>query len=174
MLTALYSSLFNPARDRDLSYSVALVIGALVVLTLTLNTAGALGLGPAGVLPLLVVYTLAGLAGWFWFTASVNLVAQWFGGQGTGRTTAYVMAQGLLPLIFTAPAIAALNWSESFGALFTLAISISVLVLWGIGIQKIHQISWFEALLTLGITFALTGLALMGLIVWPLMLALGM
>lgn len=174
MLTSLYSALFRPTADRLSHDRVALVIGALVLIVLILNAAGAIGVGPWGVIGIGILFAFAGLVGWYWLSASVNLVAQWFGGQGTGQATAIAITQGLFPLILTAPAIAAGEWSVGFGALFSLAISIGVLILWVIAIREAHYLSWWKAIVTLVVTFALSGFALLGLLIWPLMLGLGM
>jgi hypothetical protein len=41
------------------------------------------------------------------------------------------------------------------------------------GIREIHHLHWWQAIAALVLTFVLSGLALSGLFLWPLMLILG-
>ncbi|MGF1495605.1 MAG: Yip1 family protein [Elainellaceae cyanobacterium] len=173
MLDALYSTMFRPTSDRAFAAQLALPIGLLVIVILTLNAAGALGVGAFGVILLTMTFLFAGLLGWYWFSASINLISQWLGGAGNGRSTALAIAQGLFPLIFTGPAIAAMNWSEALGAIFSLLIFVSLLVTLVIAIRRAHHFHWWKAIAALVITLTLSAFALFGLVLWPLMLALG-
>ena len=106
MLNSLYTTFFRPVEMR-FSAQAAIAIGLLIVFILALNAAGAVGLGVGAVIGFSLLFLFAGLLGWFWLSAAVNLLAQLFGGQANGRATTIAIATGLYPLIFTAPAIAA-------------------------------------------------------------------
>jgi hypothetical protein len=173
MLNSLYTTFFKPSEIR-ISPQASVIIGLLVVFVLALNAAGAASAGVGGVLAFAFLFLFAGVLGWYWLAASLNLLAQLFGGQGNGRATMQAVAQGLWPLLLTGPAIAASNWSSILGGLFSFAISIGVCVTLIFAIRRVHQLDWIPAILCLLITFSLSFLALSGLIVWPLMIFLGM
>lgn len=172
MLDTLYGSLFRPSQGR-VTPQVGLMVGLLIVLVLALNAGGAVGLGAGGVIGFILGFFLAGLLGLFWLTAAVNLLAQLLGGQGSGRATLIAITLGLWPLLLTAPAIAAASWSATLGALFSFAVTLGVFVTLTVAIRRVHHLSWLKAILCLAITLVLSGLALLGLIVWPLMIFLG-
>jgi hypothetical protein len=172
MLAQFYTLAFRPNVGQR-SPSLALAIGGLVTLTLALNAAGQIGSGLVGVIGFTLLFAIATLIGWFWLAAGVNVLARFFGGQGTSGQTLLAIAQGLWPLLLTGPAVAALQWSEVFGGLFSLAVSIGTLLTLTLQIQIAHQFSWWGATLSLVGTLILSFFALFGLIIWPLMLFLG-
>ena len=104
---------------------------------------------------------------------SSNLIAQLLGGQGDGRATLEGIARGLWPLLFTGLAIAAANWSILLGQLFSSAVTLGVFITLIIAIRQVHRFSWLKASLCLILTLILSGLALSGLFLWPLMIILG-
>lgn len=173
MLDSIYGTIFKPAQVRTTT-SAAIAIGLLSVLILAFNAAGSANLGAGGIISFTGLFLFAGVLGWYWFSASVHLLVQLLGGQGNITATLRATAQGLWPLLFTAPAIAAARWSTLFGALFSLAISIGVFVTLTATLSQVHQLSWLKTLLSIAITLALSFLALSGLILWPLMILLGM
>lgn len=173
MLDSFYTTFFRPSAAR-FSAPVAIAIGLLIVFVLALNAAGTAGFGIGGAIGFIVLFAFAGLLGWFWLSAAVNLLAQLLGGRADGSTTMQVIAQGLSPLILTAPAIAASKWSDALGNLFSFAISIAVLVTLAIAIRNAHQLTWLKSILTLAISLAVSFLALSGLLLWPVMVILGM
>lgn len=173
MLDSLYTAMFRPAPEVRVSSQAAITIGLLALFILALNAAGAAQLGVAGVIGFTLLFQFAGLLGWYWLSASVNLLAQLIGGQGNGRTTLLAIAQGLWPLLLTGPAISATQWSNTFGALFSAAITLGTFVTLVIAIRDVHHFGWLQAILCLFTTLVLSGLALLGLILWPLMLILG-
>ncbi|MDV2994564.1 MAG: hypothetical protein N4J56_004218 [Chroococcidiopsis sp. SAG 2025] len=173
MLNSLYTTFFRPVEMR-FSAQVAVAIGLLVVFILALNAAGAAGLGVGGIIGFTLLFLFAGLLGWFWLSAAVNLLAQLLGGQADGRATMSAIATGLYPLIFTAPAIAASRWSQALGDLFSFLISIAVFVTLTIAIHHVHEISWWKSIFCLAIAITVSLFALSGLILWPVMIILGM
>ncbi len=172
MLDTLYISFFRPADLRHPTQA-ALLIGALVILVLALNAAGAVSLGVTGVVAFTLLFLVAGLLGWFWLSASVQLLAPVLGGQGNSRTTLEAIARGLWPLLLSGPAITAANWSATFGALFSLALSLGTLLSLTSAIRYAHQMGWLQAAICIGLTLSFSLLALLGLVLWPMMLVLG-
>lgn len=173
MLDAIYGTIFRPTQVRTTT-AAAIAIGLLTVLILAFNAAGSANLGAGGIISFTGLFLFAGILGWYWFSASVHLLAQLLGGQGDIAATLSATAQGLWPLLFTAPAIAASRWSPIFGALFSLVISLGIFVTLTITISQAHQLSWLKTLFCIAITLALSFLALSGLVLWPLMIILGM
>ena len=173
MLDSFYTAIFRPASEIRSPIQTAIVIGLLVVLIMALNAAGAAGLGVGGIIGFGVLFLFAGSLGWYWLGASLNLVAQLFGGQGNGRDSLSAIAHGLWPLLLTGVAIAASQWSQTLGAVFSVAITVGVLGTLAIAIHRVHQLSWLSSILCVAITFSLSFLALFGLILWPLMIILG-
>lgn len=172
MLDSVYAALFRPGEIR-FPKRAAVTIGLLVVLVLALNGAGKANLGIGSMIGLALLFLFAGVLGWYWLGASINLIAQLLNGQGDGRTTLEGIAYALWPLLFTAPAIAAANWSVVLGQLFSSAITLGVFITLIIAIRHVHRLSWLKASLCLLITLILSWLALSGLLLWPLMIILG-
>lgn len=173
MLDSFYTTFFRPSIAR-FSAPVAITVGLLIVFVLALNAAGTAGLGIGGAIGFILLFAFAGLLGWFWLSAAINLLAQLLGGRADGSTTMQAIAQGLSPLILTAPAIAASKWSEALGNLFSFAISIVVFVTLVTVIRNAHQLNWLKSFLCLAIALTVSFFALSGLILWPLMIILGM
>ncbi|MGV2830027.1 Yip1 family protein [Myxosarcina sp. GI1(2024)] len=172
MLDSVYAAFFRPGEIR-FPTRAAIAIGLLVVLVLALNAAGKTNSDLGSIIGFVLLFLFAGVLGWYWLAASVNLIAQLLGGQGDGRTTLEGIARGLWPLLFTGPALAAANWSIILGQLFSLAVTLGVFITLIIAIRHIHRLSWLKASLCLVITLILSGLALSGLFLWPLMIILG-
>ena len=172
MLDSFYNAIFRPAEVRR-SAQAALAIALLVIIILALNAAGAVNSGVGGLIGFTILFLLSGGLGWYWFAASMNLIAQLLGGQGDGPTTMQATAQALWPLLLVGPEAAAARWSGGLGALFSLAISIGILITLVNAIRRTHQLSWVLATLCLVITLTLSFLALFGLFLWPLMIILG-
>ncbi|MDV2994610.1 MAG: hypothetical protein N4J56_004264 [Chroococcidiopsis sp. SAG 2025] len=127
MLDSLYTTFFRPTAAR-FSAPVAIAIGLLIVFVLALNAAGTARLGIGGAIGFILLFAFAGLLGWFWLSAAVNLLAQLLGGRADASNTMQAIAAGLAPLILTAPAIAASKWSVALGNLFSFAISIAAVI----------------------------------------------
>lgn len=172
MLDSLYTNLFRPDQSR-LSLDISILVGLLVALVLALNAAGAVNVGVLGAVGFLFVFVWAGLLGLFWLTAAVNLLAQLLGGQGGGRSTLLALPQSLWPLLLSGPAIAATNWSGTLGNTFSFLILLGTYTSLTGAIHQVHQLSWLKSALCLAMTLALSGLALMGLFLWPFMIFLG-
>ena len=172
MLDTLYSSLFRPTPER-VTPQAGIIIGLIIVLVLALNAGGAVGLGAGGVIGFTLGFLLAGLLGLFWLSAAVNLLAQLLGGQSGGQATLIAVTLGLWPLLLTGPAIAAAKWSATLGSLFSFVATLGAFVTLTVAIRRVHHLSWIKAVLCLTSTLILSGLALLGLIFWPLMIFLG-
>lgn len=172
MLDSLYSTLFRPSETR-FSTSVAWGLWLLLSVVLAFNAAGVIGLGSKGALTLIVAFISGGLLGWYWLSASVDLLARLMGGQGDVQTTMVATAQGFWPLLLTAPAIAVKAWLPSLGELISLAITLWVLFALVRGIRQAHHLSWGRSILCLVITMVLSVFTLLGLFLWPLMILLG-
>ena len=172
MLDTLYVSFFRPADLRQ-SAQATVIIGGLVILVLALNAAGALGLGVKGVIGFTLLFLLAGVLGWFWLAAAVQLLATLFGGQGTSQDSLAAIARGLWPLLLSGPAIAAAQWSPSLGALLSLALNLGTFFCLAIAIQDAHQLNWFLAAFCLALTLGLSLCTLLGVFLWPVMIVLG-
>ena len=172
MLDSLYSTLFRPSETR---FSTVATWGLWLLLgvVLAFNAAGVIGLDAKGTIVLAIAFVLAGLLGWYWVSASIDLLARLMGGQGDVQTTMSAITQGFWPLLLTAPAITIKNWSPVLGELISLAIIIWVLVALVRGIRQTQNIDWGRSILCLAITGILSGITLLGLILWPLMIFLG-
>ncbi len=173
MLEALYSTLFHPNEASEDQLSTAWGVWLFLGGVLALNAAGAIGLGAKGVLVLAVAFILAGLLGWFWFSAAVSLLAHLLGGQGSIPGTMAAIAQSLWPLLLTAPAIALKAWLPALGELSSLGIGVWVLVILTRQIRRVHRLSWGRAVLCFVLTVGLAVLAPLGLLLWPFMIILG-
>ena len=172
MLDSVYTAIFRPFEIR-FPRKAAVAIASLIILVLALNAAGTTNSGVGGVVGFALLFVFAGTLGWYWLAASVNLIAQLFGGQGNGRESLLGMVWGLWPLLFTGVAMAASNWSIILGQLFYWIIILGTLVTSAIAIRYVHKLSWLKTGLCLGITLILSLLALSGLLLWPLMIILG-
>lgn len=172
MLNSVYTAIFRPFQIR-FPAPAAITIGLLVVLVGALNAAGTTNLGVGGVIGFALLFLFAGMLGWYWLAASVNLIAQLLGGRGNGLATLQGTAWGLWPLLFNGVAIAAANWSVGLGQLLSLLAILGVFVTLTVAIRQVHQFSWLKASLCLGVTLILSVLALSGLFFWPVMIVLG-
>lgn len=172
MLDSLYSTLFRPSETR---FSIAATWGLWLLLgiVLALNAAGIIGLEAKGTLALAAAFVLGGLLGWYWLSASIDLLARLLGGQGDVQTTMSAIAQGFWPLLLTAPAIVVKDWVPEFGELVSLAITVWILFALVRAIRQAHSLNWGRSVLCLAATGILSGAALFGLILWPLMILLG-
>lgn len=172
MLDSLYSTLFRPSETR-FSISAAWGLWLLLGIVLAFNAAGVIGLGSKGVLVLAVAFISGGLLGWYWLSASIDLLARLMGGQGNVQTTMSAIAQGFWPLLLTAPAIALKTWLPGLGEVISLAVTLWVLFALIRAIRQAHHLNWGRSILCLVITVVLSVCALLGLFLWPLMILLG-
>ncbi len=172
LLDGLYNSWFRPELGRP-QLPVAIVSILLVLTVLSLNAAGATNSSAAGWLGWFCLFLLGGAIGWFWLSASVHLLARLLGGIGSVTDTLGAVAQSLWPLMLTGAANQAIQVSPRGGLLFSLAINLWVVVNWVRSVGREHQLPWVRAVLCVGGAIVLAELALVGLILWPLMLALG-
>jgi hypothetical protein len=173
MLDAFYATIFCPQESRS-SVPVALLIGLLAILVLSLNAAGALRTGAGGLIALLFTFSFAAIVGCFWLSAAVHLLARWLGGQGTVPATIGAIVQGLWPLIFTGAAIAAGKWAGWIETLFSAVITLGTYITLTLSISQAHQLSWSRGLICIVITLTLSFCALFGLLIWPLIIFVGM
>ncbi len=173
MLDSLYGTLFRPAQERHSTTVVLAGLGLLLAVILALNAAGTLGLGVSGVVLLAIAFLVAGLGAWFWLAASVHFLAQWLGGDGQPQATLAAIAQSFWPLVLTPPVLMIRSRVAALGAVLSLAIALWIVVALVQGIRQAHHLGWGQALLCLGLTGLLVGGALLGLILWPLMLLAG-
>ncbi|APB34275.1 hypothetical protein GlitD10_1949 [Gloeomargarita lithophora Alchichica-D10] len=173
LLDGLYNSWFRPGLGRP-HPSVAIVSILLVLTVLSFNAAGITNSTADGWLGWFFLFLLGGGVGWFWLSAALHMVARLLGGIGSVTDTLGVVAQGLWPLILTGAANSALKVSPRLGLLFSLGINVWVVVNLVRGMGQEHQLNWVRAVLCFGGAIILAELALVGLILWPLMVALGM
>jgi hypothetical protein len=169
MLNTFYTTLFKP-RDSQATASMSFMIGCLAVLILALNAAGVVHAGASGLMLILLLFSLAGGLGCYWLATSLHFCAQLLGGQGTSGQTLQAVVRGLWPLVLSGSAISSKNLSTSLGNLFTLGILIGTLVTLAGSVRQVHQLSWVQAAVSLALTLGSSTLALLGLILWPLML----
>lgn len=170
MLDALYATLFQPAAPRAsiATWSAWLLVSAV----LAFNAAAALNLGSSGVLVLAIAFILVGLIGWYWLSASVDLLARLLGGQGSVQATMAAIAQSLWPLLLTAPVLTIKDWLPNLGELLSLLLTLWVLLILIRGIRQVHNLGWGRAVLCFALTLVLAVLAPLGM-VWPFVIIFG-
>ncbi|MEN9207705.1 MAG: YIP1 family protein [Gloeomargarita sp. GMQP_bins_120] len=173
LLEGLYNSWFRPAQGRP-SLPVAVAGLVLVCLVLSLNAAAWTGSTVMGWLGWFFAFGLGLGLGWFWLSAALHTVAQGLGGVGSVADTFGAVAQSLWPLLLTGAAKSALAWSPRLGLLFSLGINLWVVVNLVRCVGREHQLPGLRALLCFGGVILLAELALLGLVLWPLMVMLGM
>ncbi len=173
LLDGLYNSWFRPGLGRP-PMPVAIVSILLVLTVLSFNAAGFTNSGAAGWLGWFFLFLLGGGVGWFWLSAALHVLAQLLGGIGSVTDTLAAVAQSLWPLMLTGAANSALKISPRLGLVFSLGINLWVVANLVRSMAQEHQLPWVRALLCFGGAIVLAELALVGLILWPLMIALGM
>jgi hypothetical protein len=173
MLNTFYSTLFKPG-EAPLTPAITIVIGLLVLLVLTLNTAGAVHFGLFGFMLLLLLFLGAGLLGCFWLSTSLHFCLQFLGGQGTSSQTFQAVIRGGWPLLLSGAAVSLTKLSPSLGSLFALSLILGALITVAGSVRQVHQVHWAIAMVSLALTLGCSALALLGLIVWPLMLIGGL
>ncbi|MCS6782729.1 MAG: Yip1 family protein [Gloeomargarita sp. SKYBB_i_bin120] len=173
LLEALYNSWFRPELGRP-TMPVAVASLGLVCLVLSLNAVAFLGGTALDWLGWFFLFGLGLALGWFWLSAALHTVALWLGGVGSVADTFAAVAQSLWPLLLTGAANSALNLSPSLGLLFSLAINAGVVVNLVRAVGREHQLPGLRAVVCFGGAIVLVELALLGLILWPLMVLLGM
>ncbi|MEN9218476.1 MAG: Yip1 family protein [Gloeomargarita sp. DG_2_bins_126] len=173
LLDGLYNSWFRPGLGRP-ALPVAMTSILLVLTVLSLNAAGSTNSTAAGWLGWLCLFWLGGAIGWFWLAAALHLVARLLGGIGSVTDTLGAVAQSLWPLILTGAANNMTNLSPRFGWFFSLGINLWVVVNLVRCVGQGHQLPWVRSLLCFGGVIILSELALLGLVLWPLMIAFGM
>lgn len=172
LLDGLYNSWFRPGLGRP--HPAVAVASILLVLTvLSFNAAGVTNSSASGWLGWLFLFLLGGGVGWFWLSASLHMMARLLGGIGSVTDTLGAVAQSLWPLILTGAANHAVRVAPRLGLLFSLGINLWVVVNLVRSLGQEHQLPWVRAVLCFGGAIMLAELALVGLILWPLMIALG-
>ncbi|WP_299408939.1 YIP1 family protein [Acaryochloris sp. IP29b_bin.148] len=176
MLDTLFTTFFGPSPSH--SRQPVVLIGFILLSILALNAAGTAGLGIAGVIIFFLLFLIGGLLGWIWLSAALHFFAQLLGGQGSAQETLPAVMMGLWPLMISGPAIAASRWpnilGQFLGLLLGLVVMIGTITTLTRSLCQAHQLHWRKALLTVVLTLAISLLAWLGLILWPLMLALGL
>ncbi len=177
MLDAFYTQLFRPAATRP-SIQLSGLIVTLVLLTLAFNAAGALHFGVSGLEVILLLFALAGGFAMFWLAAAVTFLVALFGGQVPApdktRETLYALLSGLWPLMLSGAAIAFQRLAPNLGMLFSLALVLGTGVSLTAAIQRTQALSWARSLGLLLLSLGLALGSLLGIVVWPLMLFLGL
>jgi hypothetical protein len=160
MLDAFYRQLFR-ADETPPSSAVAALIAGLVVLVMTLNAGSRLQLPP-------------GALGFFWFAAALFALTSLWGGTSNFFTLLRSTLVGLWPLIFSGVALSIQSVSLALGALFSLAVTIGVLFTLSRSLAVAQSINHWLALISILVVVALSGLAIFGLFLWPMMLLVGL
>lgn len=173
MLNTFYDTLFKPG-ETPISPLSSVMIGALALLVLVLNTAGALHTGTFGLLVILLLFIVAGLLGCYWLSTSLHFCAQLLGGQGSSTQTLQATVHGLWPLILSGAAVSMTRLSTVLGSLFTLGIVLGALITLAGSVRQVHQFSLGNAFVSVILTLGFSALALFGLLIWPLMLIAGL
>ncbi|MCS7031181.1 MAG: YIP1 family protein [Gloeomargarita sp. SKYG116] len=173
LIEGLYNSWFRSELGRP-SMPVAVASLALVCLVLSLNAAAMTESTVTGWLGWFFLFGLGLALGWFWLSAALHTVAQLLGGVGSVTDTFGAVAQSLWPLILTGAANGILRFSPLLGLVFSLAINLWVVVNLVRCVGREHQLPGLRAVLCFGGAIVLAELALLGLILWPLMVILGM
>lgn len=173
MLDAFYAQLFRPTEYRQ-SEQVSLVIAGLVLLTMTLNAAGALHVGSTGMPILLLLFALGGAIGFFWLAAAIMLLALLLGGTGQTRLTLYALMGALWPLMFSGAVIAFQRWDPKVASLFSMVMVLGTVMNLIFTIHRIHQLDLGRSFVCLFLSLGLTMVSIIGLIIWPIMLFFGL
>ncbi|GEM_PF-2185086 len=123
MLDSLYTTLFRPSKapvapPLHVAWGIWLVISLIEAMRL----AGAISVGPLGLVVLLTLVFGVNVIGWFWLAAASNLLAQVLGGKGSGEPVLTSIAQGFWPLILLAPLAAAQPWLGVLSPMFTFGV----------------------------------------------------
>lgn len=170
MLDSLYTTLFRPS-EAPVAPPLRVAWGIWFTLSLleAMRLAGALSLGPGGLFGLVVLVFGLNVLGWFWLSASSNLLAQLLGGQGTGEPTLGAIAQAFWPLILLAPLGAAAPWLGLLAPLLTFFV-----FLWAYygvirAISRAHALSMGRSVLVLVGSGAAIGLGLLALLLTPVL-----
>lgn len=173
MLDSLYTTLFRPSEAPVAPpLRVAWALWFVISLLEAMRLAGALGLGPGGLLLVLSLVFGLNVLGWFWLSASSNLLAQVLGGKGSAEPTLTAIAQAFWPLILLAPLAAAGPWLGFLSPLLTLGV-----FLWAYlgvirAIARAHSLSTGRSVLVLLGSGAAVGLGLLALLLTPLLAVL--
>ncbi|MEN9215728.1 MAG: Yip1 family protein [Gloeomargarita sp. HHBFW_bins_162] len=173
LLDGLYNSWFRPGLGRP-NPPVAIVSILLVLTVLSFNAAGITNSTAGGWLGWFFLFLLGGAVGWFWLSAALHMLARLLGGIGSVTDTLGAVAQSLWPLILTGAANNLTKISPRLGLLFSLGINLWVVVNLVRCVGREHQLPWVRSVVCFGGAIILAELALVGLILWPLMIALGM
>jgi hypothetical protein len=173
MLDAFYRQLFR-ADETPPSSAVATLIAGLVVLVMTLNAGSRLQLPTSALSPFLVLFLLGGALGLFWFAAALFALTSLWGGTSHFFTLLRSILVGLWPLIFSGVALSIQSVSLALGALFSLTVAIGVLFTLSRSLAVAQSINQWLALISILVVVALSGLAILGLFLWPLMILVGL
>jgi hypothetical protein len=177
MFKAFYTTLFGTNTPQQ-NQVAGVWMGGLSCIVLALNTAGQMHTSLLGLCGLIILFLLLGVVGCYWYLASIHLLSQWLmvppeGTSVSSDTRVFTALQGLWPLILLGPAVSAQRWWPSFGIPLTFIILLSTGPTLIIALCRAYETSWPQAMVCLSFTLISGGLALVGLVGWPMMLILG-
>jgi len=170
LLDSLYNTLLRPS-EAPVAPPLRVAWGIWFILSLleAMRFAGALSLGPAGLLGLLVLVFFLNVLGWFWLSASSNLLAEMLGGKGSAQPTLGAIAQAFWPLILLAPLGAAAPWLGLLAPLLTFAVYLWAYLGVVRAISRAHELSTGRSVLVLLGSGAAVGLGLLALLLTPVL-----
>ena len=170
LLDSLYTTLFRPS-EAPVAPPLRVAWGIWFMLSLleAMRLAGALSLGPGGLLGMLALVFCLNVLGWFWLSASSNLLAQALGGKGAAEPTLGAIAQAFWPLILLAPLGAAEPWLGFIGPLLTFAVYLWAYLGVVRAISRAHALSMGRAVLVLLGSGAAIGLGVLAMLLTPLL-----
>ncbi len=185
VLDLSYGMLFEPARTLRQGIERPPLLGALVIILISLAVSALAGaeLGTVGLL-LLAAGVLLGLLGWFARTAVWHLASDLVGGEGTGRALLAGVGLAQFPRVLAAPAsLLALAGGWGVGLLFSGLIGIWVLWLSVLAVRETQNLGTGTALAVVILPYvAIGGLVLLFLVMlvvaaflaFPMLLATGL
>jgi hypothetical protein len=163
----------SPQRNRVATIGLS----GLSLVVLAFNAAGRIHAGPIGLLVIVLLFLLFGIVGCYWYLASIHLLSQWLMTSAERRHMSSVKVfstlQGLWPLLLLGPTVSLQRLWPRAGLLCTLLVLLCVGPTLIAAICRAYDTSWPQAALSVGLTLVGIGLALLGLVGWPLMLILG-
>ena len=173
MLDSFYRQLFRPQEVAP-SLDVAALIAGVILLVMTFNAGANLQLSASALSFLLVLFTLGGFLGIFWFTAALLTLMSLGGRPCEFQVLLRAVLIGLWPLMFSGVALAAQRGIPLLGALFSLVVLLGTFVTLARSLAQVQSVSLGQAFLMILVTLTLSVFAIGGVVVWPLMLLLGL
>ena len=173
MLDTLYRQLFRPGEAPP-SLDIAGLIGGVLLLVMTFNAAANLQLSASGLSPLLIIFTIGGFLGFFWFAAALYTLSTVMGTNSNFQSLLPSILVGLWPLIFSGAALSMQKNIAPLGGLFSLGLIIGTVFTLSRSIAASQAMGQGRALVIILIALLLSAAALVGIVVWPLMLLLGL